>query len=122
MRRLALLLTGVVAMSAIATQPLGAQDISGKWVLSVELGDLGGGDPSFVFKQEGTKLTGTYSGALGEAEITGTVEGNKFEFSFGSDEAGTVTYEGTIDGDTMKGTCVYGDFADGTFTGKRSAS
>ena len=35
----------------------------------------GKGSPSFEFKQEGEKLTGTYSGKFGKAALTGTVSG-----------------------------------------------
>ena len=34
--------------------------------------DAGSGTPIFVFKQSGEKLTGTYSGLMGNAELTGT--------------------------------------------------
>jgi hypothetical protein len=30
-----------------------------------------------------------------------------------------VTYSGTVEKDTMKGTATFGDFGDGTFTGKK---
>ena len=102
MRRIGLLVISAMAMSAVATHPLAAQNVTGKWILSVDLGDAGAGDATFVLQQDGNKLTGTYSGALGEADVTGTIEGNKFEFSFGMGGAGTVTYKGTVDGDTME--------------------
>ena len=38
---------------------------------------------TFVFKQEGEKLTGAYSDAVRrDLPITGTVKGNKVEFSY----------------------------------------
>jgi len=92
-----------------------AADISGKWTFNVVL-DAGSGSPTFEFKQAGEKLTGTYHGQFGEANLTGTVKGDKVEFSFSGD-AGTVTYTGTLEGATkMKGSCNYGDAAKGTFT------
>lgn len=96
-----------------------AADISGKWTFNVVL-DAGSGSPTFEFKQTGEKLTGTYHGQFGEANLTGTVKGDKVEFTFGGD-AGTVTYAGTLDGATkMKGSCNYGDAGKGTFTGTRN--
>src|ERR671936_693074 len=72
-----------------------AADISGAWAFSVDLDDGGGhGDPTFVFKQEGEKLTGTYAGPLGEQKVTGTVKGDKAVFGF----------EFTRDGETIKAT------------------
>lgn len=109
----------VVAVLATLVAPLAAQevDVTGAWEFVVEL-DLGSGEPTFVFKQEGETLTGTYEGVFGTAEVTGTVKGNQIEFRFGSDAAEAV-YTGTVDGDTMKGTCEYGVAGEGTWEGKR---
>lgn len=96
-----------------------AADVTGKWSAAVEL-DIGSGNPTFVFKQTADQLTGTYSGALGEAKLTGTVNGDKVEFSFEISPNGdkvTVTYSGNLDGDKkMKGTVKLGDAGGGTFT------
>jgi hypothetical protein len=99
------------ALSALAF----AADISGKWTFEVVL-DAGGGSPTFEFTQTGDTLTGTYHGQLGDAKVTGTVKGDKVEFTFGSD-AGSVKYSGTLDGaNKMKGTVDYGEVGKGTFT------
>jgi hypothetical protein len=92
-------------------------DVTGAWVFQVET-SAGSGSPSFTFKQEGEKLTGKYSGQLGNADISGTVKGNQIEFSFTVD-VGKVTYTGTIEGGTMKGKVELGDQASGTWTAKR---
>ena len=96
-----------------------AADISGKWSFSVEL-DFGSGNRSFVFQQDGEKLSGAYSGIAGEAKLTGAVKGNQVKFQFEASLQGetlTVEYAGTIEGpDKMKGTTRYGDFAEGTWT------
>jgi hypothetical protein len=108
MRKLiALILLSVAAWAA---------DVSGTWSAAVVL-DAGQGTATFVFKQSGNKLTGTYSGTLGKADVTGTVEGNKIEWSFENPDAGKVSYSGTLDGDKkIKGTVVYGQLGNGTFT------
>jgi len=115
---------GAVAMTA----PVGAPavsapgtDVSGTWEFQVETGQ-GSGSPTFTFKQEGEKLTGQYKGAFGEAPLTGSVKGNKIEFSIkvsAQGMEGTLTYAGTIDGATMKGTVKLAELGEGTFTGKR---
>jgi len=94
-----------------------AADISGNWEFSVD-SDAGSGSPSFVFHQDGEKLTGTYSGALGEAKVTGTVKGGTIEFSFEPSGAnGVVRYKGKIENPTkMKGTLDLGDMGKGTWT------
>jgi hypothetical protein len=97
-----------------------AADITGKWNANVVL-DAGSGAPTFVFQQSGDKLTGSYSGTVGEAKLTGTVTGNKVEFSFDGGEAGPVKYSGTLDGDKkMSGTCEYGALGKGTFTATKN--
>ena len=96
-------------------------DVTGTWVFAVET-DQGSGTPTFTFKQDGEKLTGTYKGAFGEAQLQGTVKGNVIDFSFkisGQGMVGVANYNGTVDKDTMKGKLKLGDFAAGTFTAKR---
>jgi hypothetical protein len=68
-------------------------------------------------------VTGHYSSAtLGEADVTGTIKGADLTFSFTANVQGTsinVTYTGTVDKDSMKGSVSLGDVGEGTFTGKR---
>lgn len=59
----------------LLTAGLTLADVSGKWTAQVDT-DMGSGEPTFVLKQVGDKLTGTYSGQLGEAPVTGTVKGD----------------------------------------------
>lgn len=107
-----------VAMAAAAV-PVTASDVTGTWSCTVQL-DSGTGTPTFVFKQDGEKLTGSYSGAAGEAALEGTVKGNQIQFTIET-QYGTITYQGTIeDADTMKGTADYGGQATGAWTAKRT--
>jgi len=95
-------------------------DLTGAWSVTVET-EAGSGNPSFTFKQEGEKLTGKYKGLLGEFDLTGTVKGDKVDFSFkvtGQVE-GVVTYAGTTDGKTMKGKVSLAGLGEGTFSGKK---
>jgi hypothetical protein len=72
-----------------------------------------------VLTLEDDETKGTYTGVLGEeVPVRGAVTEEGIRFSFDS-EAGTVTFEGEIEGDTMKGTCDYGALGTGTFEGKR---
>jgi len=106
----------LAALSCVAL----AADISGAWEFAVETSQ-GSGSPSFDFKQDGEKLTGTYSGMFGKAPISGTVKGDHVEFTFEvSNVDGKVRYKGTLDGGTrMKGDVEYGDVGKGTFTAKK---
>jgi hypothetical protein len=97
-------------------------DVTGTWACEVEIGG-NQGSPVFTFKQEGERLTGKYKGQFGEAKVTGSVKGNKIEFSFQIENGGKVVYTGTIEEkDMMKGKCDYADQASGTWTGKRQKS
>lgn len=96
-------------------------DITGVWALEVIT--MGGtGTPTVTLKQDGEKLSGLYSGRYGDAEVSGSIKGAEFTFSFMMGEEGNpvaVIYTGKVDKDTMKGTVSLGDMGDGTFTGKK---
>jgi hypothetical protein len=110
-----------IVLSAIALACIAlAADISGAWEFNVETAQ-GSGNPSFEFKQDNEKLSGTYSGRFGTAPLSGTVKGNDVEFTFAiPDVDGKVRYKGTLEGSNrMKGAVEYGDVANGTFTAKK---
>jgi hypothetical protein len=109
-RLLALALISVAAFAA---------DITGTWTAAVDLGD-NNGTATFVLKQTGDELSGTYSGALGTAPVKGTVKGDKVEWTFDSSDAGKISYSGTLSGATkMKGTVEYGQLGKGTFSAEK---
>ena len=97
-----------------------AADISGAWEFNVET-PQGSGTPSFEFKQDGEKLSGTYSGMFGKAPLSGTVKGDQVDFTFEVPNVdGKVHYKGTIQSPaSMKGDVEYGDVGKGTFTAKK---
>jgi len=113
----------VLSGAAIAGAGQAAKvDVTGKWAFAVETA-AGSGTPVMTFKQEGEKLTGHYSGQLGEADLTGSVKGQNIEFKFSVDLQGqtlNATYTGTVDGkDSMKGKVDLAGLGEGTFTAKR---
>lgn len=121
MRRMMLAALAAVAMLSSGAFAADA-NVSGEWDFAVET-QAGPGTPHFSLKQDGTTLSGTYKGALGEAPVTGAVKGNEVTISFKASAQGadmTVVYQGTVEGDTMKGTVSLGDFGEGTFTGKKT--
>lgn len=99
-----------------------AADVTGKWSMNVET-DMGSGTPTFVFKQDGENLTGTYSGQLGEAKVTGTVKGDAIQFQFEVSPGGDkilAKYSGKLEGSTkMKGEIDFSGMAKGKFTGEK---
>ncbi|MDR1988657.1 MAG: hypothetical protein LBQ09_00330 [Acidobacteriaceae bacterium] len=116
----------LVVLCALAVSVVAAQsqkfDVSGTWAFDVQTG-AGGGTPTIVFKQDGEKLTGHYTGTFGEADLTGSVKGAEIQFSFSADMQGmalTSAYKGTIESNTaMKGTLSISQVGDGTFTAKK---
>jgi hypothetical protein len=119
-------MTAVVVFSAIPIAYAGQAakvDVTGAWLFTVESA-LGTGTPTVTLKQEGEKLTGHYSSMLfGEAELTGTIKSQAFEFTVHAEIEGMkidLKYTGTVDGkDAMKGKVSAGELGDGTFTAKR---
>src|SRR5579862_4870523 len=105
----------VAMLAGLACTPLLAHDVSGNWEFAVETA-AGSGSPSFVFTQSGEKLTGTYSGLLGKADLTGTVKGDQIDFSFKFDysgQSGVAHYSGTIESDKkMKGKVEFGELGE----------
>jgi hypothetical protein len=97
-----------------------AADLTGKWEFKVET-SAGSGTPRFDLVQKGEALSGHYAGALGEAELTGTVKGEDVEIRF--DVGGnTVIYKGkALKDGTLKGTVDIAGQATGTWTGHRTA-
>lgn len=100
---------------------IASADVSGTWTFTVDIAGMGSGTPTVVMVQDAEGgITGTYSGQLGNAPITGKAAGSDFEFVISSD-AGSVTYKGAVKEDgSVAGTLDLGGMASGTFTGKKS--
>jgi hypothetical protein len=93
-------------------------NVQGRWTMSVET-SLGSGSPEFELKHvTSTSLEGTYKGQLGEATVKGTISENKIHLQF-EVSGGLIEYDGTVDGDSMKGKVKLGNMGDGTFTGTK---
>jgi hypothetical protein len=98
-----------------------AADVTGTWQFDVQT-DQGSGTPTFVLRQRGEELTGSYSGALGQAQVRGSVKGEEMIIEFDTDAAGekmTVRYTGKLEGESrVSGKVTLGPFG-GTFTGTK---
>ena len=103
-------------------EPAAKVDLTGTWDVQVATDSISA-SPTISIKQDGEKLTGTYTSAqYGNFPLTGTVKGDKFELNVAMAIEGNtlnVYLGGTIDKDSIKGNISYGDFASGTFTGAR---
>jgi autotransporter translocation and assembly factor TamB len=117
---IATLLIGCVAFAANAADTV---DASGTWQFTIQ--DTGRVfTPSFTLTQKGDQLTGTYKNSQGDNPAEGSVKGNEVTLNAqitGQDgNKRTVTYVGTVAGDTMTGK-MQTTRADVTFVAKREA-
>lgn len=119
-----MLLAASAAAVMLATPVLAADaNVAGEWELTVE-SQMGTSNPHFILKQDGTEVSGTYKGMLGEAPVTGSVKGNEVTLNLQVNAQGmdlAITYSGTVEGATMQGTVKLGDLGEGKFTGKKSS-
>ena len=104
-------LTSIVVCFLLAAGIACAAGIDGKWTSERTMGQ---NTIKIVFdlKADGAALTGSMSmerpqGAVKADIAEGKIDGNKFSFKVtteGRNGKMTSTYEGTVDGDTLKGT------------------
>ena len=96
-------------------------DVTGTWELNVE-SPMGSRASDAVFTQTGETLGGKMVSARGEVPLTGTIKGDAVTFGINVNVQGQnlqIDYTGTVTGDTMSGTVVFGSFGDGKWTGKK---
>ena len=83
-----------------------AADVNGKWVAQVPGRQGATQENTFTFKAEGEKLTGTVTGARGEAPIAdGRNKGDDISFTQTFEMQGNsikVIYKGKVSGDEIK--------------------
>jgi hypothetical protein len=111
----------LIVVVAVSTAVASAADVAGTWKMAVET-PAGTGEPSFILKQEGETVTGTYKGPLGEAPVTGTIKGNELTLDYEISASGMeleVKYIGTLDGNSVSGKVSLGAMGDGTFKGTK---
>ena len=96
-------------------------DVSGTWELNVE-SPMGSRASDAIFTQTGGSLGGKMVSSRGEVPLTGTIDGDTVKFGINVNVQGQnlqIDYSGTVTGDTMSGTVVFGSFGDGKWTGKK---
>jgi hypothetical protein len=112
----AALVLGLSAASAMAA------DVTGSWTAEMKTPDGNSMQISFTFKQDGSKLTGSVQGPMGDPiEITnGKIDGDKFTFDV-SFNGMTIHHDCTVSGDEIKMTTKpdQGDFPGMELTLKR---
>jgi hypothetical protein len=100
-----------------------AVNVAGKWAMTLEMG-MGSGTPGLELKQEGAKITGTYSGRYGSFPLEGTLKGRTIAFSLTMSAEGqsvVMSFAGEVAADSlsMKGTASLGEMGDATWSAKK---
>jgi hypothetical protein len=108
------------ASAPAASQEKPAATMTGTWAIEATH-SAGTSTPTATITQSGEKLSGKYVGSYGESELTGSIKANEFTFTveIGQEQKVKVVYNGTLSGDTIKGSLTMGEMGEGTFTGKR---
>jgi len=104
-------------------QKQAALNVTGKWTMTLEM-SMGTGTPTLDLKQDGEKITGTYTGLYGTSQLAGTLKERTIEFTVtmvAEGESVSMSFGGQVaeDGQTMKGTAVLGELGDATWTAKK---
>ena len=122
---LPLLLLGVAVSAQTPAPAAKMPDVAGKWTMVMEL-SIGTSNPVLMLKQDGDKVTGTYTGRYGEAKLTGKVGADRqvqFTVSLDAEGSSVTMYfagEVAVDGQMMtKGTCNIEGLGEGTWAAKR---
>ncbi len=111
-----------ILLLALTSAALFAADVTGTWFFTVEL-SAGSGAPTVELKQDGTKITGKYSGTLGDVPLVGKLDGDAIELVGNAEYSGEklrLTYVGKLtSATTMEGKAIYGELGEGKFTAKK---
>lgn len=135
MQKLSALVVGLVLVTAAVFAAAAPQEkpkqpekkselnVTGKWAMSLEM-SMGTATPSLELKQDGEKLTGSYTGRYGTFPLEGTLKDRAIRFAFQMGAEGqtvSMTFSGEVasDGQSMKGTASLGDMGDASWTAKK---
>ena len=113
----------VLAVVLLAASFAAAQaSVAGTWKLTFQT-DQGAVDADMTLKQDGEKVTGSLTSPQGEAPLEGTFKGGKLVLSLSVDAGGqaiTITFDGALEKDTLKGMVDFGGFGSATWEASRA--
>ena len=131
MRAFVFALALAAAASTAAAQtpaPAAKVDVTGKWAVVMEL-SIGTSNPTLVLKQDGTKVTGTYTGRYGESKLTGTIDDKRqlaFQVALSAEGTDvTMFFSGEVSADgqlVAKGVVNIEGLGEGTWAAKKEKS
>ena len=112
--------TMLLSASGIVARP----DVKGPWQVAVRT-EADTMKAAFSLEQQDVAVNGFYFDEFGTAAVIGFVRGNEVTLKVRAnipDEDLTVTYTGTLDGNTMKGKVTFGELGEGTFVARKVPS
>ena len=113
----------VLTLVLLAASFAAAQaSVAGAWKMTFQT-DQGAVDSDMNLKQDGEKVTGSLVSPQGEAPIEGTFKGGKLVLSLTVDAGGqalTITFDGALEKDTLKGNVDFGGFGSATWSATRA--
>ncbi len=135
MKRLFALVIGLALVAVAVSAAASPQDkqkppekkselnVTGKWAMTMEM-SMGTATPALELKQDGTKITGSYTGRYGTFPLEGTLKDRTIQFTFQMGAEGqtvSMSFAGEVaaDGQSMKGTASLGEMGDASWTAKR---
>jgi hypothetical protein len=112
----------LAALALLLHAPLAlAQGVDGNWTLTFQT-DQGNADADLSLKVEGQKVTGMLTSPMGEVPLAGTFADGKLKLTATIDAGGqafTMTFNGALAGDAMKGDVDFGGMGTATWTAAR---
>lgn len=99
-----------------------ANDISGRWDLTLDFYTSKSEHKFYIEKQNGNWIQGTHKGDFASRELFGTIDGNQVKFNSVFSMPGNsinYTFWGTVSGDIMSGDIHMGEYLTCKFTAKR---
>ena len=126
MRALVLMVVGLAAAAwtvAAAQTPAKPANVAGKWTITLQTESFTA-TPTLELKQDGEKITGSYTGRYGSFPLEGKVKGNAIEFAFKMTAEGMevqMAYKGEVasDGQSMKGQAMLSEMGEASWTAKK---
>ncbi len=120
-KRIVITTLGVLVLTGLALYAL-TIDVSGTWEITTQ-SPRGERTSEMTIAQDGDKIKVTMTGMRGdELQGEGAVTDNKIEWTVSiSTQRGdfTISYRGTVEGDTMSGQAEMGDFGTMDWTAKK---
>jgi hypothetical protein len=98
--------------------------VTGKWATTLDISGVGPATVTLEFKQDGEKITGTYTGRYGTFPFQGTLKGRALTFTFtmnadGADVSMNFAGEVAEDNVSMRGTASIVGLGEATWTARK---